>query len=209
MHALETMHEAGEDVPDLSRIHIERTSLPVDGMGLQLVGLAHQFLEKRSVRHAGQAKALVDALLVKIGPLGAKTDTCHTFEEMRHQRGYARADLVQALGVLEEVPDVLAQLETWLGALLAEGLGHMEIAAIRSAAAAIYRRRVMGARTSDEDELDAACDIWLATQSDPVKLQPFFQTAHQALSPAHPSFRKAEFYAHVALKALQKCAVQT
>lgn len=208
MNALQTMHEAGEDVPDLSRIHIERTNLPVDGMGLQLVGLAHAFLEKRSARHAGQARALVDALLAKIGPLGAKTDTCHTFEDMRQQRGYAKAEFVQALAVLEGVPDFLEQLETWLVALMTEGAGHLQVAAIRSAATAIYRRQVMGARTLEEDALNVACDAWLATQSDPVKLLPFFEAACLALSPSHLSFRKAELFAHVALRALHKCAVQ-
>jgi len=205
--ALQTMHEAGEDVPDLSLIHIERTNLPVNGMGTQLVGLAHEFLVKRSERHAGQARALVDALLAQIGPLGAKTDTCHTFEDMRRQRGYARADFVQALAVLESVPDLLAQLETWLAALMTEGAGHMQVAAIRSAAAAIYRRQVMGARTREEDALAVACDAWLATQSDPVKLLPFFEAASLALLPSHLSFRKAELFAHLALRALHKCAV--
>lgn len=208
MDALQTMHEAGEDVPDLSRIHLERTNLPVDGMGPQLVGLAHAFLEKRSARHAGQARALVDALLAKIGPLGAKTDTCHTFEDMRQQRGYSKADLVEALAVLEDIPDFLEQLETWLAALMIEGSGHMEIAAIRSAAAAIYRRQVMGAKTVEEYALDTACDVWLATQADPVKLAPFFEAARQALSSANPSFKKAELFAHIALRALHKCAVQ-
>lgn len=208
MEALQTMHEAGEDVPDLSRVHIERTNLPVDGMGSQLVGLAHAFLEKRSARHAGQARALVDALLAKIGPLGAKTDTCHTFEDMRQQRGYAKAEFVQALAVLEDVPDFLEQLETWLAVLITEGSGHMEVAAIRSAATAIYRRLVMGARTLEEDALDAACDAWLATQPDPAKLLPFFEAACLALLSSHLSFRKAELIAHVALRALHKCAVQ-
>ena len=208
MDALQTMHEAGEDVPDLSRIYIERTNLPVDGMGPQLVGLAHALLEKRSARPAGQARAFVAALLAKIGPLGAKTATCHTFEDMRQQRGYAKADLVQALAVLEEVPDYLQQLETWLAALMTEGSGYMEVAAIRSAATAIYRRQVMGARTLEEEALDAACDVWLATQADPVKLQPFFELSRQALSPTHASFKKAEFIAHLALRALHKCAAQ-
>lgn len=209
MDALQTMHDAGEDVPDLSRIHLERTNLPVDGMGPQLVGLAHAFLEKRSARHAGQARALVDALLAKIGPLGAKTDTCHTFDDMRQQRGYSKADFVQALAILEDIPDFLEQLETWLAALMTEGSGHMEVAAIRSAAAAIYRRQVMGANTVEEDALDTACDVWLATQADPVKLVPFFEAARHALSSANPSFKKAELYAHIALRALHKCAVQT
>jgi len=207
--ALQTMHADGKDVPDLSRIHLERANLSVAGMGPQLVGVAHQFLEKRSARHAGQARALVDALLAKIGPLGAKTDSCHTFEEMRRQRGYAKTELVQALAVLEEVPDLLAELEIWLSSLLAEGAGHMEIAAIRTAATAIFRRQVMGARSSEEDNLDAACDAWIATQPDPVKLRPFLEAAYQEMSSLGLSLKKTEVFAHVALRALQKCADRT
>jgi hypothetical protein len=206
--ALQTMHKQGDDIPDLSRIYIERTNLPVEGMGPFLVGLAHDFLEKRSQRHAGQARALVDALLAKVGPLGRKTNTCHTFDQMQKQRGFAKADFVSALAALQEVPDRLALLEHWLTTLTAEGCGFMEVAAIRSAAAAIYRRQVMAARTSEEIALDAACDAWLATQPDPGTLRPFFAMAHQTLKANHSTFSKAELYAHIALRALHKCAVQ-
>lgn len=202
---LETLHAAGEPVPDLSRIHLERVVLPVDDPGTHIVGLVHKFLEQRSPRHAGQARSLVDSLLAKIGPLGAKTDTCKTFADMWEQRGYSRSEFTDALGKLETVPDLLEYLETWLNQLSQEGMGFLEITAIRAAATSIYRRQVMGTRSSDEEQLMLACDAWLSSHPDPTQLKPFFQTAYGDLQSDYPSMRKPELLAHFALRGINKC----
>jgi hypothetical protein len=150
---LETFHDAGEKLPDLSRIHLERVVLPVDDPSTHVVGIVHKFLDQRSPRHAGQARSLVDSLLAKIGPLGSKTDSYKDFAELRKQRGYCKSEFVDALASLETIPDQTAQLETWLTQLQSEGMGFMEIASIRSHAAAIFRRQVMGARSTEEDQI--------------------------------------------------------
>jgi hypothetical protein len=202
---LETLHSEGGSLPDLSRIHLERVVLPVDDPGTHIVGLVHKFLAERSPRHAGQAQSLVDSLMAKIGPLGARTDTCKTFTEMREQRGYSRSEFVDALGNLETVPDLLEHLETWLHRLSQEGMSFMEITAVRAAAASIYRRQVMGARLIDEEQLIAGCDEWLAGQSDPLQLKPFFEAAYNELRGQFPSVKKADILANFALRAIKKC----
>jgi Cap4 dsDNA endonuclease len=85
--SLSSLHTKGEPPPDLSKIYVERVDIPVDDCATYTVGIAHAFLLARSPPHAGQARALVDTLLAKVGPLGAKTASCSTFEEMRVQRG--------------------------------------------------------------------------------------------------------------------------
>jgi hypothetical protein len=52
--------------------------------------------------------------LAKLGPLGAKTAVCKSFEEMKSQHGYSRAEFIAALSALEEVPDVEFYLNIWL-----------------------------------------------------------------------------------------------
>ena len=206
---LETLHKTGATVPDLSRIHLERVFLPVDDPGTYIVGLVHKFLERRSPRHAGQARSLVESLLAKIGPLGAKTSTCKTFDDVRNQRGYSRSQFIDALGMLESIPDLSEHLETWLNQLAREGMGFMEITAIRAAAASIFRHQVMGTRSNDEDKLVLACDAWLATRLDPTQLVPFFQAACDDLQGVYSSFKKPELLAYLILRAIIKCVDQT
>lgn len=207
--SLATIHAAGEPAPNLSNIHLGKVAIPVDDPGKYIVGLVHIFLENRSARHAGQARALVESLLAKIAPLGARTDTCKTFVEMREQQGYSKSEFVDALGTLETLPDLQANLETWLSQLAQEGMGFMEITTIRSAAASIYRRQLLGARSNDEEQLILECIEWLAARPDPALLRPFFQEAYNDLHGKHPSMKVPELLAHFALQAVNKCVDQT
>lgn len=207
--ALETLHAVGEPVPDLSRIHLERVALSVDDPGTHIVGVVHKFLEGRSPRHAGQARSLVDALLVATSQLGAKTDTCKTFEDLRRERGFSKGDLTNALSQLQTIPDCLEHLETWLRRLTDEGVGFRETTTIRAAAASLYRRQVMGASSPEEQRLVASCDAWIDSHPDPTNLKPYFQSAFDDLSPSHALTRKPELIAHLALRAIQKCVDQT
>lgn len=201
---LKTFHKTSAEVPDLSCIHLERVFLPVDDPGTYIIGLVHKFLEHRSPRHAGQARSLVESLLAKVGPLGSKTATCKSFDDLRAQRGYSRNDFTNALGLLECTPDLNAHLETWLNQLTQEGVGFMEITAIRTAATAIIRQQVMGTRLNDEESLMLACDEWLDNHPDPIQLQPFFQAALNDLQSMYPSIQKHKLFAYLVLRAIKK-----
>jgi hypothetical protein len=205
--SLASLHVRGEPAPDLSKIYVERVNIPVDDCATYTVGIAHAFLLARSPPHAGQARALVDTLLAKIGPLGAKTVSCTTFEEMRAQRGYARSDFVAALANLQDIPDLLQHLTIWLSKLASEGMGHIEITGIRAAAASIHRRQVMGGNLPEDREIANACDVWLVGKEDPQILLPFFAAALAELKITFPSLSPALLQAHFALRAI-KCAVQ-
>jgi hypothetical protein len=207
---MKILHGSDTSKPDLAKLYVERVGLPVDDPSTFTVGVAHNFLSGRSPRHAGQARSLVDTLLAKVGPLGAKTDTCKTFADVKARHGYSRDEFVSALGDLEHVPDLQHYLETWLDQLGQEGLGFMEIIAIRSAATAIYRRQVMGSpAVRTDDDVIAACDAWLADKLDPVKLLPFCTEALAHLADAFPAAKKAELQAHFALRAIMKCVDPT
>jgi hypothetical protein len=161
----------------------------------------------RSPPHAGQARALVDTLLAKVGPLGAKTNSCKTVEEMRAQHGYSRSDFLAALANLQDIPDLLQYLDLWLAELATEGMGHIEVIGIRAAAAAIYRRQVMGSNLPEDQEIVDACDDWLADKEDPTSLLPFFTAAVADLKAVFPASNPAKLQAQFALRAI-KCAVQ-
>jgi hypothetical protein len=207
---LESLHEAGASPANLELIRIEKVPIHPDAPETHLQGIAVAFLSKRSPRHAGQAKSLVDALLAQIGPLGARTDSCSNFGELRRQRGYARGQFLSALGSLEQVPDLLALAETWLERLVTEGaLNFMDVTRVRVAMAAIYKRQVMGGNDPPTVALASDCDAWLEANSPGLSLGSFFEAARSHLTRSHPSFRPPELTAHIALRAVRKCVDQT
>lgn len=206
---LESLHESGASPANPELIRIEKVPIHPDAPATHLQGVAVAFLNKRSPRHAGQAKSLVDALLAEVGPLGAKTASCSNFEELRRQRGYSREQFASALGSLEQMPDLVALAEAWLNQLVGEGaLNFMEVTSVRVAMAAIYKRQVMGGDDPLTSALASDFDIWLETNTPGPLLGAFFDKAKSHLAPSHPSFRAAELTAHIALRAVRKCVDQ-
>lgn len=203
-----TLHINGEPLPDLTRLKLERVDLSVHDPGRHLIGPVHAFLTKRSPRHAAQAKALIDALIAKVSPLGGKTDTCKTFDEIRRQHGYTKQEFIEALATLEEVPDVISELATWLPMLASEGMSMLEITGIRVAATGIYRRQVMSGTSTAEKSAAQYCDDWLSNwflnNTFPEKLLPFFEEAYSDLK-SEIFLRRTEVLAHFAIRAIVAC----
>ncbi len=207
---LETLHEAGTLPANPGLIHVEKVPMHPDQPTKHLIGAVVIFLNERSPRHAGQAQALVEALLAKVGPLGAKTDSCPSFEELKKERGYTRAEFSAALSNLEELPDLMTLLEDWLDKLESEcGLGFMEKAAVRVAASKIFRLQVMGGEDPVVSSMLLDIDAWLDTHAPGSSLKAFIDEASADLADAHSSIRPADFSAHFLLRALKKCVAQT
>ncbi len=136
---LETLHALGMPPPDLSRLNITRVDLPPNDPGTYVIGLASKFLSSRSPGHAGQASALVESLITKVSPLGARTDTCNDFQEMCQKRGFSRDDFTRALLDLEDIPDLLSYLDPWFLQLTAEGMSFSDTTQIRVAMTRILK----------------------------------------------------------------------
>lgn len=207
--ALHTLGQSGDPAPDLSRLMLEKVDLPVDDPATFAVGRAHVFLLKRSPRHAGQAQSFVESLLAKLGPLGAKTMTCKSFDEMKAQHGYDRSQFLQALANLETLPDKDFYLNMLLEELQKLGVSFMQIVSIKSAAAGIFRRQVLGSPLEEEPKVVAACDVWLADKEVlEDNLLALFKSGVNHLEAAFPALKQAELQAHFLLRAINKCVVQ-
>lgn len=207
---LETLHDIEATVCDPASISIEKVDMPPGAPMTHLHGIVLGFLAKRSPPHTGQAKALADALMAEVGPLGGRTDLCSSFDEIRRQKGYSRSEFRNALGKLEELPDFKALAEDWLDALVSEGgMDFMERTAAEIAMGNIYRRQVIGGVSPVEDALVADCDHWLASNKPGARLTDFFNEARAHMAPSHSSFKSAEITAHIALRAVRACADQT
>ena len=207
---LETLHEVGSLPTNPSLIHIAKVPIHPDSPATHLRGIVVSFLAERSPKHASQASALVDALLAKIGPLGAKTDSCSTFDELRKERGFSRNEFVSALGMLEQLPDQESLIEIWLNQLSSEGgANFMEIASIRLGVSKLFRLQVMGVEDLQALALAADCDKWLDVNTPGPALKDFIGKAKADLAGSHPSVRSAEFIAHFLLRVVKKCVDQT
>lgn len=207
---LESLHEASTSPTNLELIKFMKVPIHPDAPATHLQGVAVAFLNKRSPRHAGQAKSLVDTLLAQVGPLGAKTDSCANFAELRRQRGYSRNQFAAALGSLEQVPDLVTLAEVWLQQLVTEGaMNFMEVTSVRVAMAAIYKRQVISGDDPRTTKFVSDCDTWLETNTPGPVLGPFFDEAKAHLAPLYPNFRSAELIAHIALRAVRKCVDPT
>jgi len=207
---LETLHKIGSPAFDPASIAIEKVDMPPGAPMTHLHGIALGFLEKRSPPHAGQAKAFTDALMAEVGPLGAKTDSCSSFDELLQQKGYSRTEFRNALGKLEMLPDFKSIAEGWLDAMVSEGgIDFMERTSAEIALGNIYRRQVMGGASPMEEALIDDCDRWLDSNKPGTRLTDFFDKARSHLAPSHPFFKGAELTAHIALRAVRKCVAPT
>lgn len=204
VNALESYHLNGEAPPDLSVIQLQHSAIPVDDPSTYLVGFVHDFLSKRSPRHAGQARALVEALLIQITPLCTKTNTCKTFSDIRTRHGYSKEELSKALGDLEERPDIIEILNDWLQQLLREGMSMQSVIGIRLGALNIYKKMLTNSSSSSDISVAQHCDKWLYGKVIPSVLFPFFEEAYSEIS-SGIVMKKNDFMAHFALKSIQKC----
>lgn len=199
----------GLPAPDPALIYVEKTPIHPDAPATHLHGIAVGFLATRSPTHAGQAKSLIDALLAEVGPLGAKTDKCSTFEELREQRGYSKEQFLSALGSLETVPDLATLAGKWIDQLTSEGaIDFLQATNIRLKIASIFKRQVLGGVDSRSQPLINDCDKWLETNTPGATLSKFFTDAENHLAKLHPLVSKAELTANILLRAVKKCADQ-
>ena len=195
-----------------SLLRIEKIPIHPDSPITYLVGLVFKFLSTRSPRHANQASALVDALMARIGPLGAKTDSCSRFEELRRERGYSRKEFVRDLGDLEVLPDQSAILDIWLQNLQAEGrVGFMTIAGIRNAGSRIFKNQLLGSFDPLTEALVMDCDKWIESNLVGPSISDYIDMARVDLKESilKSKVRDTEFLAHLLLRAALKCVDQT
>jgi hypothetical protein len=208
--SLKTLHGTENPLVDPSLIHLEKAPIHPDSPLTYLRGIVTSFLNVRSPKHAGQASSLVDALLAQIGPLGAKTDTCSNFDELKKERGYSRNEFIHALSTLEIVPDEESIINDLLNQLFSEGyINFADKIKIRIATANIFRKRIMGATDLSTKSLTDDLDIWIKKNTLGAKLGAFIDAAKEDLCHLHPSVSAADFIANLLLEVTKKCVDQT
>ncbi len=166
----------GGPPPDLTRVRLQKAAIHPDNLNAPAIEAALDLLNERSPGHAGQAKAFVESLVMKISPLTRRTDTCLSFDELAKERGFSRGSFIAALAALEAVPDRHALFNDWLNQLQAEGLDFMTISSVRVAATRAQRDRLIGG-TDVSREIDDISDAWIAANPPTSKLRPYVEAA--------------------------------
>ncbi|MGE8454211.1 MAG: hypothetical protein ACN6OP_27115, partial [Pseudomonadales bacterium] len=68
--------------PDLTRMKLQKVAIHPDNLNAPAIAAALELLIERSPSHAGQARAFVESLVMKISPLTRGTDCCQSFDEL-------------------------------------------------------------------------------------------------------------------------------
>ena len=194
----------GGPPPDLTRVKLQKVAIHPDNLNAPAIEAALDLLNERSPGHAGQAKAFVESLLMKISPLTRRTDACLSFDELVKQRGFSRGSFIAALAALETVPDRNALFNDWMNQLQAEGLDFMTISSVRVAATRAQRDRLIGG-TDVSREIDDFSDAWIAANPPTSKLRPFVEAALAELKVQFSAHRDYDLMARFVMRAITKC----
>lgn len=193
--------------PDLTRMKLQKVAIHPDNLNAPAIAAALELLIARSPSHAGQARAFVESLMMKISPLTRVTDACQSFDELVRERGFSRSSFIGALAALETVPDRSALLNDFLGQLQAEGLDFMSVSSIRIAATRAQQDRLIGG-TNLSREIDRFSDTWLAANPPTSKLRPYIEAALTALKTQFSGLRDDDLIARFIMRAITKCVDQ-
>lgn len=190
--------------PDLTRIKLRKVAIHPDNLNAPAIEAALDLLNERSPRHAGQAKAFVESLLMKISPLTRRTDTCLSLDELVKERGFSRDSFVAALAALETVPDRHALFNNWMSQLQAEGMDFMTISSVHVAATRAQQERLIGG-TEVSKRIDAFADAWISANHPTSKLRPFVEAALAELKVNFNTHRDSDLIARFVMRAITKC----
>ncbi|MBY0446823.1 MAG: DUF4297 domain-containing protein [Burkholderiales bacterium] len=194
----------GSPPPDLTRVKLQKVAIHPDNLNAPAIEAALDLLNERSPSHAGQAKAFVESLVMKISPLTRRTDTCLSFAELVKERGFSRSSFIAALAALEAVPDRNALFNDWMNQLQTEGVDFMTISSVRVAATRAQQDRLIGG-TDISREIDDFSDVWIATNPPTSKLRPYVEAALAALKIQFNAQREYDLTARFVMRAITKC----
>jgi hypothetical protein len=188
------------DPPDLKKLKICKTTLHPDDPAYFVLGVAVDYLSKNMVLHAGQAKALVEALYMQISALGRQTEVVNTFAELRRQRGFSKKDMDVALDALSNIPDLKKYFDMMLDGLSQEGLPLIRKISVNVAATRYFSNLVAGTMSDEDYALIEDC-ITVANRIDYD--EPIFQTLEaevKKMEPVHVNFKGAEILAFLLIQ---------
>lgn len=197
---LALLHATPGSSPDLKRLALRKTTLHPDEPLFLALGAAVDYLSKNLPAHAGQAKALVEALFMQFSTLGRQTAPVGSFDELRQQRGFSMAELNSALATLKDVPDLKEHFDGVLASLSLEGLPTLRKLGINVGASKYFSNLVSGATTDQERALIGDCVQSAPLVSAATPLLPALESEVQRLVTLHPGFKETEIFAYLLIQ---------
>lgn len=204
--SLALLHPDSTTAPDLTRLHLRKTTLHPDDLVRPALGAAIEYLVTHMPDHASQAKALVDSLFMQLSTLGRRTEAADSFEELRAQRGFSMKDMDNALACLQNIPDLKTRFEMVLDGLTHEGLPALKKVAIHVGATQYFSSLVSGKIAADQQALIDACEDAAAAVAANASLLPALTAEAANLAVAHPNFKESEILAYLILQVTKHAA---
>lgn len=204
--SLGLLHTDSTTAPDLTRLHLRKTTLHPDDLVRPALGAAIEYLITHMPDHASQAKALVDSLFMQLSTLGRKTEIAASFEELRAQRGFSMKDMDDALACLQNIPDLKTRFEMVLDSLTHEGLSPLKKVAIHVGATKYFSGLVSGKIAPDEQALIDACEGTATAVATHVPLLPALVAEAANLAMAHANFKETEILAYLIIQVTKHAA---
>lgn len=204
--SLALFHPNSSTAPDLTRLHLRKTTLHPDDLVRPALGAAIEYLVTHMPDHASQAKALVDSLFMQLSTLGRKTEAAGSFDELRAQRGFSMKDMDNALACLQNIPDLKTRFEMVLDSLTHEGLPPLRKVAIHVGATKYFSSLVSGKTAADEQALINACEVAATVIATNVPLLPALMAEAANLAIAHSNFKESEILAYLIIQVTKHAA---
>ena len=198
--SLALLHSSPGTIPDLKRLSLRKTTLHPDDPVRLALGAAVEYLSKNMPSHAGQAKALVDALFMQLSTLGRQTEPVKSFAELRLQRGFSMGEMDAALGALTNVPDLKAYIDTMLDGLTHEGLATIRKLGINVGVTKYFSNLVSGKAFDEERMLIDACAAMAGEVLLANPILPALEAKVTELSLLHKTHKDTEIFAYLLIQ---------
>lgn len=198
--SLALLHASPGAVPDLKRLSLRKTTLHPDDPVRLALGAAFEYLSKNMPSHAGQAKALVDALFMQLSTLGRQTQPVRSFAELRLQRGFSMGEMDAALGALTNVPDLTKHIDTMLDGLTQEGLATIRRIGINVGISKYFSNLVSGTSSDKERTLIGACAGLADELMRKVPMLPALEAKVKELAPSYTTYKDTEVFAYLLIQ---------
>lgn len=192
----------------LSNIELQKAPINLDDPKTYLIGRAHLFIESRNPHHAAQAKAFVDALLLKLTSLSANTDPISNITDLQTKRGFSKADFGKALSDLNSIPDIESIIESWYQDLNRDKFDAFTKTKIKLAVSQICRSHLTNQLTTDDAKIIEKCNGILTSKNLPADLTELVISAQGDLSKDFPDIEEHKLTAHFLIQASKKCVAQ-
>jgi hypothetical protein len=191
----------------LDALHFHRTALSLDDLDTHVVGKICKFLETAAPKHTGQSRPFADSIFATVSARGRKTSPAPDFAGLVAHCGYSKADFMDAVETLRNIPDRQAIVASWLVRLNTEGMHIRDLTRMEIKLAQFFERR-LGNGQPGRTPLHEAVAVWVAAHPVGDSILKFMTAGTTAIENQMPGAAQEEIHAALLLEGVSQCLDQ-